>query len=1164
MLSFKLAPAGTNRTVRRVLSWSGVALGACTLLMRLMHDSDGFREVNAELDRSSRGAAEDLDSVLVEVGEEGYGAAPLLLTAVLLEGGLPATLAALLQALQLVRHAARFPDVAQLLATPTRHQHRSVSVLGCLQSLSASARVLLDFSGGLSPAPSPSSARGEAQSDLRAKQLKMARKVRETCLELESAARAASDSQMAAASAAVVPPPELSQLDRILLRSSIASQCQSAPAPHPSSYSQGSAPAAPASGSYGGTSYGAYATYGGGYGGSAVGSGSRYDSGGMDAMYGISGGGAVDAAAASVEALRLQREVARLQQAAAAARAAAVGAGGLASGGFSREGRSHSSQPPPGLSVPPDPFTTSALEYPWQTQPDTRGQSSLGYGSGSGPQGPGMGGNLLGQYSYGAAAYATAPARAYSRSASTSHAASPAPGQAQARSTTPLRSSSGAGADWTAAEQRRAAAAAGQSSDGGGLLDQRQRNLSAAGVPSAAGAQPRQAVAVSGGQYLGGYSSAAAAGRGGGGVGAYSAGGAPAAAAGGAATWDRSSGAFTPEQPRSSSHARMAAAANESGSTASPYGGGAGSGSGRSSMLGGVGTWAAAGGASYAGTPVPAPAPGAARQQAWTAAPSSYTAAGDGGGSYYGAASAGGDVAGAPPAAAPPSTAAGGWAGSGGGGGGPSSSRVRLLAAESVLAGRGGSSAGAGGREPSSAPQPQPAASISRPASTPRGTSRGTSTRRAPGAASGSNSSSTDGSDAAKWRGPSSRPAGAAPTASAASPRETRGRSASALRSPAPSPRGEPPPQSTAALLDSYLELYARPAGGETDPRVAGPLDADPWVVAASGNRTAADADTSPYWSASDGAVDLYPSRVGASSSVRSTSAGGASLPVRAHADQAPARQRPAAATREADGRLLSHSTGGVAGGVGGSGGRGGGDGLLYGPYGSSGGGGRLSPAPERPSAPYSLPGDSLPGSARREAVRPEPAPGAASAASGSRSAARPSSSSSSATRLRQRSEPDAAGARAAVPRGPDTDSPSDLSSLERLLNSGSASAEVIRFARSLTVAELMAGEEFYAPYIPGCGGDYSGLSLRQVCVRHVLPMGVEVEQLQINALCSALGAPVAVLDVAGSQVGAIKHGPPGARGPPAAWVAHLPGHYDVIYPARPLDVAPGGALIPV
>ncbi|GLI69611.1 hypothetical protein VaNZ11_014278, partial [Volvox africanus] len=145
-----------------------------------------------------------------------------------------------------------------------------------------------------------------------------------------------------------------------------------------------------------------------------------------------------------------------------------------------------------------------------------------------------------------------------------------------------------------------------------------------------------------------------------------------------------------------------------------------------------------------------------------------------------------------------------------------------------------------------------------------------------------------------------------------------------------------------------------------------------------------------------------------------------------------------------------------------------------------------------------------------------------------------------------------------------DAAEPSDLSSLERLFNHSSHSAEVISFARNITVHEMLSDEAFYEPFIPGCGGDYAGLSLKQICVQLVRPMGVEVEQPQIIALCRALGTTLGVLDVAGSQVGAIKHGPKEDVGPPAAWVAHLPGHYDVVYPARPLDVGWRGELVPL
>jgi hypothetical protein len=44
------------------------------------------------------------------------------------------------------------------------------------------------------------------------------------------------------------------------------------------------------------------------------------------------------------------------------------------------------------------------------------------------------------------------------------------------------------------------------------------------------------------------------------------------------------------------------------------------------------------------------------------------------------------------------------------------------------------------------------------------------------------------------------------------------------------------------------------------------------------------------------------------------------------------------------------------------------------------------------------------------------------------------------------------------------------VESLEKLFNHRADSDAVLRFARSLTVAELVAREEFYAPFIPGCG----------------------------------------------------------------------------------------------
>ena len=46
-------------------------------------------------------------------------------------------------------------------------------------------------------------------------------------------------------------------------------------------------------------------------------------------------------------------------------------------------------------------------------------------------------------------------------------------------------------------------------------------------------------------------------------------------------------------------------------------------------------------------------------------------------------------------------------------------------------------------------------------------------------------------------------------------------------------------------------------------------------------------------------------------------------------------------------------------------------------------------------------------------------------------------------------------------------------------------------------------------------------------------------------------------------QAGAIKHGPEGLEAPPDAWVAHLPGHYEILYACVPLDVE-AGAVVPL
>ena len=74
---------------------------------------------------------------------------------------------------------------------------------------------------------------------------------------------------------------------------------------------------------------------------------------------------------------------------------------------------------------------------------------------------------------------------------------------------------------------------------------------------------------------------------------------------------------------------------------------------------------------------------------------------------------------------------------------------------------------------------------------------------------------------------------------------------------------------------------------------------------------------------------------------------------------------------------------------------------------------------------------------------------------------------------------------------------------------------------------------------------------------RHVLPLGQEAEQLQVLAFSQALGVVLGVLDAGGQEVvSALKH--PSDRGPPVAWVVHVPLHYEVVYARVPMDVVAG------
>lgn len=77
------------------------------------------------------------------------------------------------------------------------------------------------------------------------------------------------------------------------------------------------------------------------------------------------------------------------------------------------------------------------------------------------------------------------------------------------------------------------------------------------------------------------------------------------------------------------------------------------------------------------------------------------------------------------------------------------------------------------------------------------------------------------------------------------------------------------------------------------------------------------------------------------------------------------------------------------------------------------------------------------------------------------------------------------------------------------------------------------------------------------LCCFHVERMGQEVEEIQIVALMRALDISVGILDVAGSEISYFQH-PKEGGAPPLCWVMHLPGHYDMVYPAGAYKVQHG------
>lgn len=107
------------------------------------------------------------------------------------------------------------------------------------------------------------------------------------------------------------------------------------------------------------------------------------------------------------------------------------------------------------------------------------------------------------------------------------------------------------------------------------------------------------------------------------------------------------------------------------------------------------------------------------------------------------------------------------------------------------------------------------------------------------------------------------------------------------------------------------------------------------------------------------------------------------------------------------------------------------------------------------------------------------------------------------------------------------------------------------------------------------CSCHRRGMDILAVVQEEILPPNREVEELQIQALAAVLLVSVTVLDVAGEyacerKLGPTEEGNPSSSGSSSAagldsaqqcaqliHVLHIPGHFDVVYPAQPKLVSP-------
>jgi len=120
-------------------------------------------------------------------------------------------------------------------------------------------------------------------------------------------------------------------------------------------------------------------------------------------------------------------------------------------------------------------------------------------------------------------------------------------------------------------------------------------------------------------------------------------------------------------------------------------------------------------------------------------------------------------------------------------------------------------------------------------------------------------------------------------------------------------------------------------------------------------------------------------------------------------------------------------------------------------------------------------------------------------------------------------------------------------------LRDGMRGLYLITFVRCLVSLELLSKEEEYLPFVLGLAPHCA--TIKQFCDTEVEAVNVDADQLQITALCAALGvgARIAYVDAAPGDVCREVVFPEDGRAPapgaPTIRLLYRPGHYDIAVP---------------